>query len=179
MVTAAGCKALLFRKETPVSSSQKENAKGTKTSGPKAKKDYPKPSTELRLYFPDAQAQYLVLESRKVSTQADPEEEAIEQLIKGPQSKDLRGSLPGGTKLVGLEISGDTAYVDFSKDLVKNHPGGSAGETMTIYSVVNTLAQFAGITKVKFLVEGKTVETLAGHYDLSRPFEPRWDLVRN
>jgi spore germination protein GerM len=176
-VVAMGCRA--FPKKTSVPSPQQRSGQEKKTSGLRADKDYPKPSTELKLYFPDTQAQYLVLEKREVSTEVDPEEESIRQLIKGPRSESLRGVLPAGTKLLSLKISGDTAYVDFSSELIKNHPGGSAGETMTIYSVVDTLAQFAGITKVKFLVEGKSVETLAGHYDLMRPFEPRWDLVRD
>jgi len=69
------------------------------------------------------------------------------------------------------------AVVNFSKEIVTAHWGGSMGEIMTVYSVVNTLALFPDIEQVKFLVEGEEVETLTGHLDMSGPLEPDWGLV--
>jgi spore germination protein GerM len=68
--------------------------------------------------------------------------------------------------------------VDFSRELLTSHWGGSMGEIMTVYSVVNTLASLPGIEQVKFLVEGEEIETLTGHLDISEPVEPDWDLAQ-
>jgi len=52
---------------------------------------------------------------------------------------------------------------------VRDHPGGSAGELITVYSVVNTLTELPGVKEVRWLIDGQAVESLAGHLDLSRP----------
>ena len=41
---------------------------------------------------------------------------------------------------------------------------------MTIDSLVYTLTEIEGIDKVQVLIEGKAIESLAGHYDWSEPF---------
>ena len=42
---------------------------------------------------------------------------------------------------------------------------------MTVYAIVNTiLLNFDEVTKVKILIEGKSIDTLAGHIDCSEPF---------
>ena len=81
-------------------------------------------------------------------------------------------------KLRQLYIDGQgTAYVDFSRDLQTKHPGGSGGELLTIYSIVDTLTtNFDQIHQVKILVEGSEVLTLAGHIDTRHPFRPRYSL---
>jgi len=60
---------------------------------------------------------------------------------------------------------------------VANHWGGSTGETMTIYSVVNTLTESANVTAVVFMVEGEELESLAGHMDLTGPIERNEDII--
>jgi hypothetical protein len=45
--------------------------------------------------------------------------------------------------------------------------------------MVNTLSQnFEEIRQVRFLVDGREVQTLAGHIELSRKFTKRMDLVK-
>jgi spore germination protein GerM len=70
------------------------------------------------------------------------------------------------------------AYVDFSKEIQTKHWGGSSGEAMTIFSVVNSLARLPGVEKVQFLVEGKVQESLVGHADTTQPIAPNWNLVK-
>ncbi len=50
------------------------------------------------------------------------------------------------------------------------HPGGSLDELLTIYTIVNALTMnLPAVTSVQVLVDGKEVDTLAGHVDLRRP----------
>jgi spore germination protein GerM len=44
---------------------------------------------------------------------------------------------------------------------------------MTVYSIVNTLTEFACVKRVRLLVEGKPIQSIAGHIDIDEP------LVRN
>lgn len=129
---------------------------------------------KISLYFASLDGEHLVVESReiyKTASEIDQIKQAVIELIRG-SNKDLVPVIPDGTTLkeVYLDKNG-TAYVDFSIELVKNHPGGSSGEIVTIYGIVNTLcANFYDVKNVKILVEGKEIETISGHLDTRYPF---------
>jgi Sporulation and spore germination len=92
-----------------------------------------------------------------------------------PVAEPLVSAVPRGTQLRALFITDKgEAYVDLSRDVVVGHPGGSINELLTVYTLVNALsANLPAITAVQLLVDGKQVDTLAGHVDLRRP------LVKN
>jgi spore germination protein GerM len=102
----------------------------------------------------------------------------IAELIKGPTS-DLAAAVPAGTKLGRVYVTREgTAYVDFSRELVENHPSGTTAELSTVYAVVDGLAfNFKAVKKVFILVDGEERETLAGHIGLDRPFSPDYSLI--
>ncbi|HEB12585.1 MAG TPA: hypothetical protein ENI11_02800 [Actinobacteria bacterium] len=133
----------------------------------------PADQVEVVLYFADEQAQNLAGEKRRVSVTDGLAREAINELIKGPTKMGSHATIPAGTRLLNISVSDNIATVDFSKEFIDNHTGGSAGEQMTVYSVVNTLTEFSTITKVLFLVEGQQVDTIAGHMDIGQPVERR------
>jgi spore germination protein GerM len=76
---------------------------------------------------------------------------------------------PQGTLLLRVSVKDGLAEVDFSRDLVENFPGGSTTEAWIVESLCKTLAQFSDIEKVRILVEGKRVETIGEHIDISEP----------
>lgn len=136
----------------------------------------------IHLFFAVPSADMLQAEERTIPRAASFVEEAkrtVAELIKGPQSS-LNPTIPSGVKLRQLYIDGrGTAFVDFTRDLQRKHPGGSGGELLTIYSIVDTLtANFDEIQRVKILVEGSEILTLAGHIDTRRSFSPRFSLER-
>lgn len=146
---------------------------------PFLRREQPQATVELILYFPDNQAQYLVPEPRRVEPRGRTYEEmALQGLIAGPRATSLIASLPEGTRLLGVEVRDGVARADFSAELQARHPGGSAGETLTVYSIVNTLTERREIRAVLILIEGREQETLAGHLDLSQPLERDEDLIR-
>ena len=64
-------------------------------------------------------------------------------------------------------IGNDTLVIDTTAQFADGHPSGILLEEMTLASLIETLAaNVPGVNKVKFLVEGKERETLAGHADL-------------
>ena len=137
---------------------------------------------EVLLYFSDSEGEYLIGEKRKISKRNVAKEEAKEtiiELIKGPKGK-LIPTLPPRTELLTLEISdAGVAKVNFNPALSKDHPGGSSAEMMTVYSIVNSLAlNFPQIKRVQILIDGKPIETIAGHLSLRQPVFPKPDLIR-
>jgi sporulation and spore germination protein len=96
-----------------------------------------------------------------------------------PAVEPLVSAVPAGTALraVFLTQSGD-AYVDFSREIMTAHPGGTHNELLTIYTIVNALTvNLPAVTSVQVLVDGKEVDTLAGHIDLRQPLTKNLNWV--
>jgi hypothetical protein len=86
---------------------------------------------------------------------------------------------PPGTRLRAVFVTsrGD-AFVDLSGEVRSAHPGGSLAERLTVYALVNALtANLPAVTGVQLLVDGREVETLAGHVDLRHPLRENRRLV--
>lgn len=128
---------------------------------------------ELTLYFAGANAAGLVAEPRTVEMKNRDELPSVmvQELIVGPKNTKLFPTFPPETRLLSLKVEQGTALVDFSQDIVTKHWGGSAGETLTIMSLVNSLTELEEIEEVQILVEGEKVESLLGHWDTSQPLE--------
>jgi spore germination protein GerM len=68
-----------------------------------------------------------------------------------------------------------TAYIDFSQELSQGHPGGPWAEMLTLRSIMQTvMTNVPEIKRVQMLIEGREVETLAGHVDIRRPLDTTW-----
>ncbi|HXE90205.1 MAG TPA: GerMN domain-containing protein [Terriglobales bacterium] len=64
-------------------------------------------------------------------------------------------------------VRGDVAVIDMNAAFADGHRSGVLVETLTVVSLVDTLtANLPTIRRVKFLVDGRERETLAGHFDL-------------
>lgn len=156
--------------------------KDTKQQETKATTQAEKPAVnnEFTLYFPDENGEYLIPSKHKIDvTEADQYKEVVAALIKGPENaKEGIAIMPKGTKVIDVKVTKGIANVDFNQDFVKHFPGGSTSELMIIGSIVNTLTDIKGIDAVKISVEGKGIDTLSGHLDLSEPLKPMKDLIK-
>jgi spore germination protein GerM len=136
---------------------------------------------EVVLYFSDANERFLVAEKRlipKGKNTAAQAEEIVKALIEGPKLGQIR-TIPAGAKLQGVRIADGTATLNFDNPFIEQHPGGTASEVATVYSLANTLTQnLTEIKKVRFQVGGKDVTTIKGHVDLREPIFPNKDLVK-
>ena len=87
--------------------------------------------------------------------------------------------IPAGTTLRAFFVTerGD-AFVDLS-GIGKGHPGGSLTELLTVYAIVNAVtANLPAVQRVQILVDGKEVDTIAGHVDIRRPLSRDTSLIR-
>lgn len=140
----------------------------------------PKTMMGTSLYFSDDKYLSLVPETRSIETKqidsfADwPKpgayaKKVIAELIAGPEQRNLRPTIPPGTRLLSLTLEDDTAHVNFSKELQTKHWGDPSREAQTIDSVLRSLTHRPNIKNVQFLIEGKKVKTLAGHVSIDEP----------
>jgi hypothetical protein len=139
-------------------------------------------SWEANIFFGDTETDFLITEKRTLPWSTDPEQRArrlLSELLRGPSGSAVR-TTPDSTMLRSVSItSGGIAQADFSGQLSLDHPGGSSSEVLTVYSIVNTLAfNIDGIKKVQILIEGQTIDTLAGHMDCRQPFAPNIKIIK-
>jgi len=137
---------------------------------------------EIDVYFVSEDGAGLTPEKRLAKKGAIEDEikEALGMLVEGPMERKLSSAIPEGTRLRGLRLDGNIATVDFSVEMIKNHPGGSTYEILTIYSVVDTVAlNFPQVKEVMILVDGKKTETIAGHIETTAPFIADRSLIRS
>ena len=128
-----------------------------------------------RLFYVDTDGEHLTAVEQEVPYGEGTIEQAkriVEAQLATPSAPYL-SAIPAGTTLKALYLtSKGEAYVDLSPELQKNHPGGTTSEALTVYSLVNVLtANLPAITGVQLLIDGKEIDTLAGHLDLRRPIE--------
>ena len=150
VVTESGAKA-----GQPVSGEKKETAAKELT---------------VKVYYPNDDGTKLVAVSRKIKTDKEDKYTAVmRSLLAGTQEKGQTVIIPKQAKLQSVKVADGTAKVSFSRELAKNFVGGSTGEEMLVGSIVDTLTEFPEVKRVQILIDGKAIESLSGHMDLTQP----------
>ena len=134
-------------------------------------------TNEVELYFSDSQGQYLIPETRDIDSD-NLYEDTINELIKGPKDDELAATIPEEAELIEVKLENKLLTVNFTEDLIEFHPGGSTGERMTVYSIVNTLTNFTEVEQVQILVADEKRPTLSGHLMIEEPIEFNYDIVK-
>lgn len=124
---------------------------------------------EVIVYRASADGQSLVKETYTVAKTDETIAQAMGLLLAEPSDSQNWSTIPDGTKIRSIHFSNGIARVDFSREIVRNFRGGSAGEMLLVGSIVNTLTEIRGVEKVRIMVNGKQIETIGGHLDLSEP----------
>jgi spore germination protein GerM len=137
---------------------------------------------KARLFYVAEDGTKLTSVERDVAYGEGPVEQAREIIAAqiAPVVEPLVSAVPPGTTLRAVFITeGGEAFVDLSREVVSAHPGGTLGELLTVYTLVNALTEnLPVVTAVQVLVDGKEVETLSGHIDLRRPLAKNLSWVQ-
>jgi spore germination protein GerM len=138
------------------------------------------PAEEMRavtIFFGNEGADGFVSETREVPAAGSFEEQVklvLGELIKGSRDSKKISAIPPGTELIQVFWVEDTQtlLLDFNGAFTSNHPGGSTGEYYTITNIAKTVsANFPQTARIQFLIEGSTVESIAGHYAVDKPID--------
>lgn len=143
------------------------------------------PKMSVRLYFSTPTFEALTAEDQEIPKCSSVQECAravVEKLVKGPGNKDNYRTIPPMTTLRTVFLNGETLVVDFSKEIVTQHPGGVSAELMTVYSIVNTLAEIPpldgkAVKSVQILINGSLMKNLVGHIAIDKPLVPEPRLI--
>ena len=111
----------------------------------------------------------------ELALSADPVQRArkvLQALIENPPSPALR-TLPADASLLAFYILPDgTAIADFSDALALETPSGILSEQLAVESIAKTLENnVSTLHRLKILIHGQEVDTLAGHLDLTGFFD--------
>jgi hypothetical protein len=111
----------------------------------------------------------------ELTLSADPVQRArqvLRALVENTPSPALR-TLPANASLLAFYILPDgTAIADFSDALAIETPSGIMSEELAVDSIVRTLENnVPNLHRLKILVHGQEVDTLAGHVDLTGFFD--------
>jgi Sporulation and spore germination len=97
--------------------------------------------------------------------------QVLNTLLAGPVDADLRTLPPDAVLLAFYLLPNGTAIADFSEPLATATPSGIQSEQMAVDSITRTLeANVSNVQRLKILIHGQEVETLAGHLDLTGTF---------
>lgn len=122
---------------------------------------------EVLLYFNDSEGK-LIVEKRMIPKQEGMARKTLEELFKGPQSKEYSGVVPEGTRLRDINIKPEgLCIIDLSKEAtqIKN----ASEEKIMISAIIKTVGQFPSVEQISFLIEGQPVTALGEYVDLSAP----------
>lgn len=135
-------------------------------------------TSAAKLFFADAGAAAagrLSPVEMQLPLSADPAQRAkqvLHALIASPPSEEQR-TLPADTEVLAFYVLSDgSAVADFSDTLAAKTPSGILSEQLVIDSITQTLENnVPSLQRLKILIHGQEVETLAGHVDLSGFFD--------
>lgn len=95
----------------------------------------------------------------------------LNTLIAGPADPESRTLPPDAVLLAFYLLPDGTAIADFSEAMASSIPSGIESEQRAVDSLTRTLAaNVPQILRLKILIHGQEVETLAGHLDLTGSF---------
>ena len=110
----------------------------------------------LTLYFSDDAGTKLVAETRDIFYDMNTSKEKliVDELMKGPKTAGLKATIPGDTKVISVTVNEGICYVNFDEGFLNALP--DVLDSITIYSIVDSLSELPNITRVQILVNGKS-----------------------
>lgn len=135
----------------------------------------PRGTRAIELWFPDARAAGLVLETREVVEDALEGDAlvrtVVDEWLRGPADAAGRAAVPEGVTLAHVyRDPGGGLYLDFSAELKRRFQGGSSAEYLLVASLLRTVSTNApAVARVTITAGGQPLATLGGHVRLDGP----------
>lgn len=131
----------------------------------------------LTLYFASGDGTSLVKETRDVhySTNISVEKLVMEQLIEGPKKQNSLATIPSDTKIITLSVMDGICYVNLDNNFQNQNQ--EIMEEVVLYSIVNSLTELSGVSKVQISINGDTSGKCRYTYDLATIYEKNMNLL--
>ncbi len=132
----------------------------------------------LTLYFSNETGDGLVKEVREevyYSSNIALEKLVMEQLLGGTARPGAKSAIPAGTRLVTISVVDGICYVSLDEGF--RNQDYQVTEAVVIYSIVNSLSELPGISKVQISVNGDNSGVYRDRFSLSEMYERNLDYV--
>ena len=131
----------------------------------------------LQLYFATESGTQLrpVPSSVVYNTNVSMERLVVEQIINGPEDRNTYATVDPSTKVISVTVTDGVCFVNLSSDFL--NPVGFVTPEVTIYSIVNSLAELNSVRKVQFHINGESKIVYREIVDLENPFSRNLDIV--
>ncbi len=109
----------------------------------------------VTLYFANDDRSALKVEDVVVKylSKINLETAVVNSLISGPIHDDLHSAIPEDTRVNKVSVKEGICYVDLSKEFLQRVDDQSFA--LNVYSIVNSLTQLSGISRVQFMIDGE------------------------
>jgi hypothetical protein len=133
------------------------------------------PRVKAKLFWASGNSDWMLVDSTvELPLSNDPvlrSKQVLNTLLAGPVDAELRTLPPDAVLLAFYLLPDGTAIADFSEALATATPSGIQSEQLAVDSLTRTLeANVPRVQRLKILIHGQEVETLAGHLDLTGTF---------
>ena len=131
----------------------------------------------LHLYFADENGDKLIECSRSVmyNTNLPLERLVLEQLIEGPEGEEAYPVIDSTTKVISVTVTDGVCFVNLDSGFLESV--GNVTPEVSIYSIVNSLAELSTVHKVQFMVNGSSEVMYKEVIDLEQDFSRNLDIV--
>lgn len=133
----------------------------------------------LKLYFANESGTGLIAtyRTREYNTNISLEKIILEELIKGPNAEGVYPTVNPDTRVASVAVKDGICYVNLDETFLTQIY--NVTPEVTIYSIVNSLVEQAGVYKVQISVNGDSSGTYREKYSLTTYFERNLDLVKS
>ncbi len=131
----------------------------------------------INVYYSDPMAEYLVPESRIISSE-NKYVDALHELMKKPVDETLTPLMPDTTTVNSVTVEDGNAKVDLSQEFLDDRFVSDTVDILLLYSIVNTLTQFPEVNSVTLYIDGEKLDIL-GQLDVKDPVFRRSDLIKD
>jgi germination protein M len=134
-------------------------------------------NVSVTLYYADDSGKFLrpYATTGVISEHTSIEEYVVEKLIEGPSTDGYYPTIDDDVELVSVSTTDHICYVNFSTKFLKQNL--DYDPYITIYSLVNSLADVSYISKVQILIDGKSDVMYQGFLSLQEAMEKNEDIV--
>ena len=161
------------KREAQVQQKSEEQARRELVQSLNAAIDEPKVKAQL-FWAADAEYSGLVADTIELPLSNDPvlrAKQVLNTLLAGPVDSELRTFPPDAALLAFYILPDGTGVADFSDAMANSIPSGVQSEQLAVDSITRTLeANVPQVRRLKMLIHGQQVDTLAGHLDLTGTF---------
>lgn len=142
--------------------------------------EFPETSIDIKVYYIDEQAEFLIGEGRTISGTSTVEfiEAVFNELLRDPVQGNLYNLIPEGTELINVEFIDNYAFLNLTPQFVENKVDDSLVDYLVVNCIAATMTEIPNVRGVIFKVDWKKIDVY-GTLDVKNPVIRNQDLIKN